>query len=137
MYPFPLFEGSLQAVQCLQFEGYPSVFGFCSARLISALRTAWLWVGLRPPRFLSCTPARLSALKRLIQVTPMVGLRYHTYFPASEAYRLGLSIMAAINRARCTRRKGSVLEAANRRISAASSFVNVQNLTGFLIPSSC
>src|SRR3990172_1952321 len=117
-------------------KGYPSVFGFCSARLIRALRTAWLWVGLRPPRFLSCNPARPSALKRLTQFTPMIGLRYPTCWPASEAYRLGLSSMATIRRARCTRRKGSVREAANRRISAVSSVVKVRSLTGFRISSS-
>lgn len=47
-------------------NGYPSVFGFCNAKLISALRTAWLWVGGRPARERSCRPVKPSSLNRLI-----------------------------------------------------------------------
>ena len=82
-------------------NGYPSERGFWRAQLISALRTASLWVGWRPGRGQSSNPA-------------------------SVAVSSGFSTIAAIIRARWTKRIGSFRDATRRLISASSSVVNAR-----------
>lgn len=91
---------------------------------------------LRGVRRMGVWGSPLINMRLTTQATPMIGLRNPTCLPASEAYRLRSSIIAVINRARCTMRKGSVREAARRLISTASSVVNVRSFTGFRISSS-
>lgn len=105
MHPFTLFEGPLGTLQCPQLEGISERFRLGERQANQGTATAWLWLGLHPPRLLSGKPTRPSSLKRLTQTIPMIGLRTPTRLPASEVYRLGSSSMAAIKQARCIRRK--------------------------------
>ncbi len=112
-------------------NGYSSDRGFCRAKLINALRTSWLWVGLRPGRGRSSNPASPCSLNRLTHVTPMTSLLYPARRPAADAASFGSSSIAAIICARCTWRIGFVRDAARRRISAVSSVVNCLNRIRF------
>jgi hypothetical protein len=110
-------------------NGSPSERGFCKAKSITRDRTSSVCVTGLPERGLSSSPSIPSVLNRLTQIDPEALLLKPTCNPASEAWSVGSSSMALINRARCTRRRGSLRELANRLISVSSSVVNVLSKT--------
>ena len=101
-------------------KGYPNDPGFFNARLIKALRTSWLWVGLRPDRGLSSKPAIPSALNRLTHTGPITSPLKPAFSAAFEAVRSGSSNIAAMILARCTNLRGSFRDATIRLISLSS-----------------
>jgi hypothetical protein len=110
-------------------NGNPSVRGFCRAKSMTRDRTSSVCVTGLPERGLSSSPSIPSLLNRLTQMDPEALLLKPTCNPASEAWSVGSSSMALINRARCTMRRGSLRELANRLISVSSSVVNVLSKT--------
>lgn len=110
-------------------NGNPNERGFCKAKSMTRDRTSSEWVVGLPERGLSSSPASPSRLNRLTHMEPEALLLKPTCKPASEAWSVGSSTIAAINRARCTRCSDSLREFASRLISVSSSVVNVLSKT--------
>lgn len=133
MHSLAFLEGGLQPFQRPQLEGIPERFWLMASQGNQGTAHA-LVVGCRSPRFgpifQSCRAFRVETLypgdPGLLRQKPACK-------PAWVAYKPGLSRMATITFARCTRLWGSFPDAASRRTSVSSSVVNDRSFTAFRI----